>query len=295
MPQTLAPILDPARFYTKITPKPEFQYSSVDESDFKVIHSRTDPGGFDIDGLGWHGIVLQCSSAPFRYRARIDGSERQGWAGPGASWIMPAGSRLSWQWEHPSEVLCIWLAPERLERLLLDSVSDASLTLTPRFPSADPVLEHLGLALHTGARMGEPLGRLWRDALFAALVAHLAGERLSPDTLPTARGGLAAWRLRRINEYIEENLTEDIPLSELAGLAGLSEHHFSTAFRQTVGMPPHRYLLGRRIERAKELLRRQESSITDVALSVGFSTSSHFATTFRKLTGNTPRAFRQAV
>jgi AraC family transcriptional regulator len=288
-------VLDPESFYTKVTPSVEFRHVCVDEPDFRVMHSRAGPGGFEIDSLDWHAIVLQRSSAPFRYRGRIDGCDHRGWAAPGASWVMPAGARLSWQWEDPSEVLCLWLGRQRCERLLREGASGASVTLAPRFPSADPVLEHLVLALHIGARMGQPLGGLWRDALFAAVVAHLAGERLSPDNPATARGGLAAWRLRRINEYIEENLTEDIPLSELAGLAGLSEHHFSTAFRQTVGMPPHRYLLGRRIDRAKALLRRRESSITDVALSVGFSSSSHFTTMFRKLTGNTPRAFRQSV
>jgi AraC-like DNA-binding protein len=75
-------------------------------------------------------------------------------------------------------------------------------------------------------------------------------------------------------------------------MAGLSVFHFARAFRQSFGMPPHSYLLRRRIERADRLLEQTELSLSEIALSTGFSDQSHFAKHFRRLTGMTPSTAR---
>jgi AraC family transcriptional regulator len=109
----------------------------------------------------------------------------------------------------------------------------------------------------------------------------------------TVSGGLAGWQRKRVLEFIEEHLSETISLSTLSTLARLSPYHFVRAFRQTLGMPPHRYHVRRRVERAKILL--ADRTVTDVALAVGYAETSSFSSGFRRVTGMSPTEFRRAL
>jgi AraC-like DNA-binding protein len=137
-------------------------------------------------------------------------------------------------------------------------------------------------------------------AYFEALGAVLMHEllRLSGGDVPgqaPARGGLAAWQQRVVSAYIEEHLSEHISLATLASLARLSPYHFSRAFKQSFGVPPHRYHTYRRIERAKTLLERHVLSVTDIGLRLGFNEASSFTTAFRKITGLTPSRYHRSI
>lgn len=111
----------------------------------------------------------------------------------------------------------------------------------------------------------------------------------------TVRGGLPTWRLKRVLAYIDDNLGGDISLADLASIARLSPHHFGELFRQSTGTSPYRYVLDRRIECAKVLLRESMLGVLDVALAVGFSDQSHFSKVFRRSVGMAPGAYRQAA
>ncbi len=113
--------------------------------------------------------------------------------------------------------------------------------------------------------------------------------------LARLRGGLSAWQQRKIADYIEEHLAEALRLATLAGVVDLSPYHFARAFRQSFGLPPHRYHNGRRIERAKTLLAEADRSVTQIARELGFAETSSFSAAFRKSTGATPRDFRRGV
>jgi AraC-like DNA-binding protein len=97
---------------------------------------------------------------------------------------------------------------------------------------------------------------------------------------------------RRICAYIDSHLAEKLHLEELANLAGFSVHHFARAFRHSVGMSPHHYILQRRLQQAKRMLRETELSVAEIALSAGFSDQSHLTRHFRRLTGLPPSAAR---
>lgn len=109
---------------------------------------------------------------------------------------------------------------------------------------------------------------------------------------PRPLGGLPPRALRRVRDHVEQHLSEKIQLADLATIAGLSECHFSRAFKQSVGIPPHRYVMRRRIEAAARLIERTDRALTDIGLDVGFSDQSHFTRVFFSLMGETPRAFR---
>ena len=134
------------------------------------------------------------------------------------------------------------------------------------------------------------------DELFDAVRGLAdAGQPVPHASAPcrTARGGMAPGALRRVYEHIERHLIERITMSELASIAGLSDCHFSRAFKQSVGMPPHRYVMQCRIERAAVLIETTNRPLAEIALEVGFSDQSHFSRLFTEARGETPRDFRQ--
>jgi AraC-like DNA-binding protein len=109
------------------------------------------------------------------------------------------------------------------------------------------------------------------------------------------RGGLAGWQQKKVAQYIEEHLLEDIPLAQLAQVARLSPYHFVRAFKQSFGLPPHRYLSKLRMDEAKALLADPARSVTQIGVNLGFSETSSFTTAFRKHTGVTPTAYRRSL
>lgn len=119
-------------------------------------------------------------------------------------------------------------------------------------------------------------------------------RHFTAEAAETPRGGLSPGGLRRVSEYVAAHLGEALSLDSLAAHAGLSVHHFARAFRASMGMPPHRYVLEQRIRKAARLLEDSEQSLADIALAVGFADHSHFSRSFHGLAGVTPSQFRRA-
>jgi AraC-like DNA-binding protein len=115
-----------------------------------------------------------------------------------------------------------------------------------------------------------------------------------PPAAPQAHGGLSAGAMRRVREYVELHLSENIDLTMLAAVAGLSMHHFARQFKQSAGVTPHHYLTKRRVERAQEMLAQTDLSLSEIAYAAGFSDQSHLARHFRHMVGTTPREFRSS-
>jgi AraC family transcriptional regulator len=126
-----------------------------------------------------------------------------------------------------------------------------------------------------------------RNREAAAITARREGE-------PALRG-LSHGQLERVTDYVEANLHEDLSVGELATTIYMSPSHFAHAFRVTTGFAPHRYVLERRIERAKSLLLGSRLSVAEIARRVGFTTHAHFSTMFRRMTGRTPIHFRRRM
>ncbi len=160
----------------------------------------------------------------------------------------------------------------------------------------DPGLWHTAAKLKSEVELGASADRLYAEALSVVLAHELVrvNNGIAPAE-PMRRGGLAGWQKNRVIQYIEENLTEPISLARLADLAQLSPFHFSRAFKQSFGLPPHRYQTSRRIELAKALLAERALSVTDIALRIGYSETSSFTAVFRKLMGRTPTDYRRSL
>jgi len=122
---------------------------------------------------------------------------------------------------------------------------------------------------------------------------ELAGRPGETHLQRVTSGGLPEGRLRRVTEYIESNLRRELRLAELGAVTHMSPYHFARLFKRATGVPPHRFVVRRRIDAAIALLTTSTSSINSIARAVGFRTASHFATTFRRMTGVTPTAYQK--
>ena len=116
-----------------------------------------------------------------------------------------------------------------------------------------------------------------------------------PEGANPARGGLTARQLRRVREFIDAEISNEIAISDLATVAGLSQFHFIRAFKDSIGQSPYQYVLSERIRLAKGLLSQRDLSLSDVAFATGFSGPSQLNRVFRKFVGVTPAAFRRGV
>jgi len=168
------------------------------------------------------------------------------------------------------------------------------LSLAPQLFFEDSALTETALKLAALIESGGSDHRLYLEALGVVLAHELVRFNIgSHSAQAPINGGLAAWQRRKAIAYIEEHLAEPISLEVLAGLVHLSPCYFCRAFRRSLGMPPQRYQLSQRIDRAKTLLAKHAASVTDVGLTVGYNDASAFCTAFRRVTGVTPSAYRR--
>jgi len=157
----------------------------------------------------------------------------------------------------------------------------------------DPVIHHLGQAILPAFRHPADASRLFVDHVTLAVCSHVAHTYGGLRTAVPARGGLAPWQERRATELLAAKLDGDISHGEIARECGLSPGHFARAFRTTTGVPPHRWLLARRIDKAKALLRDTREPLADIAIACGFADQSHFTRTFTRVVGLPPGAWRR--
>jgi AraC family transcriptional regulator len=173
------------------------------------------------------------------------------------------------------------------ERLAIEF--DANAITTPRLRFSDDRIWTLVRLLSDAVNDSDPSTQLYGDGLTAAITARLFAE---PPELGADAKGLPSSQLQRVVEYLDAHLPKRVDLPHLAALAGLSQSHFSRAFKASTGMAPYRWQLDARIRRAQALLIDTSASLDDVAEATGFADAVHFGRTFRKLTGATPAAGR---
>ncbi len=167
---------------------------------------------------------------------------------------------------------------------------DAATITAPRLRFSNDRLWTLARLLSEAVNDPDPSTQLYGDGLSAAITARLFAEPSEPGADAKS---LPSSQLQRVVEYLDAHLPRHVELAQLAALAGLSQSHFSRAFKASTGMAPYRWQLDARIRRAQALLIDTGASLEDVAQATGFADAVHFGRTFRKLTGATPAAWRR--
>jgi len=127
----------------------------------------------------------------------------------------------------------------------------------------------------------------------ARLSAILDSSEVTPPVPAYARGGFAAWQKRRVEAYLIEHLEQSIRIKALAQLVSLSASHFCRAFKQSFGKTPHAYLIGLRVERAKEMMTSTGEPLSQIAVACGLADQAHLSKIFRRCVGQAPSVWRR--
>ena len=216
---------------------------------------------------------------------------------PGSVTLIPDGHDGHWDIEGPIEVSHVYLTDQRLQACAAMLGGGQHVELVDRVAFDDPATSRILGMLSQETVTGDPASRLFVEQAIDLLCTQIIRRHslLSAQPPEPPRRGLADWQVKRVTNYMAENLDQDISLDELAALASLSRFHFCTAFRLATGQTPHNWLTAMRIQQARRLLAEGDLPIIHVALAVGYQTPSAFAATFRNATGVTPSAFRRAL
>ena len=205
----------------------------------------------------------------------------------GAVHVIGPGQRVTAWLKGPCDLLHLHVSTLAL-RARMDGMG-APQSILDQFDGytvSDPLTEQLArLLLSEAARSDEAYATAIAQTLLTRIL-HLAQNR-------TPGGALAKWRLRRVQALVEAQLGESLTLRDMAAAAGLSRMHFAAQFRAATGSSPHEYLLCRRVETAKTLMAKTETSLAEIALEVGFLAQAHFTTVFKRLVGETPARWRR--
>jgi AraC family transcriptional regulator len=264
-------------------------------------------------GLGWSGLLLSVQNEQ-PYEADFDASSshlvilhldglvevsrgrgsrtRTRTIGAGGLFMHPAQRELSVALRGPLRTLHLYL-----DRAVVRHAAGQDVELSEEIGTTDPLLEHLLLALDTVSKIRATASQLYVDSLSAAVAAQLV-ERHSnlrrAEPRPLCRG-LPDRELRRATDLMQARLGENLSLSELASAVGLSESQFTRAFKARTGEPPHRYLMGLRIDQARRLLQTTSLPIVEVASLCGFANQEHLTRTMRARLSTTPGVLRRSV
>lgn len=254
-----------------------------------VLTSPVPSGRFDSPVDHRHVLCLHLGEpVPVSYRA--DHSERTGTRLHGQFCVVPAGCSTRWTLSKPAMSLLLRLAPE-LMRETADAMrlGPSSSNLAPAIHVRDPQIERIGWMMQAESHDDYPGGRLFADGLASALAARILALQSTQVPLHSPRmRALSPRLLRRVIEYIETHIEQDLSLAELAAVAGYSVSHFKPLFRNATGAPAHYFVMGRRVERARLYLINGGMSATEIALATGFTHSSHMARCMRRILGVAP-------
>jgi len=277
----------------------------------------------DSRGLGWHDAYTSLATeAPWRRTlqpvphycfayctnraaqvTRVIDSERRTDSvelRPRHFGVVPADRPSSWKLTGAPDIQLVYLRRAMVDRIAEEhfGFDRGRVDLVPKLGFADGLLEQLALALLDTARRDatEPSDGIYADHLVRLITMHLLryhSTRAVTTRRPEGTATTTRARLERARDLIESALGEDLALERLAAEAGITAHAFAAAFTRAFGVPPYRYVIQRRVERAKDLLRHTDLPIARIAYDTGFASQSHLATTFKRSVGLTPGAYRR--
>jgi AraC family transcriptional regulator len=240
-----------------------------------------------------HVIALHVAGS-VNLRQTREGRTRERRMSPGNVTITPVGPPVRWQQQSPSLVILMRLSQAYVRTVAGDecSIDPDRFAFREVFATRDAKIEAIGRRLPAGLELEGGDSHLYVDTLACALTIHLLRTYTTAVVADWPKTNLSPHKLRRAIEFIDNNLHSPLTLAAMAKAVALSPGHFAHVFREATGVAPHRYVVERRVERAKLLLRQSDLPITEIADRVGCSSHSHFSVLFNRVTGVTPRQFR---
>jgi AraC family transcriptional regulator len=233
-----------------------------------------------------HAVYMECRRSGRTYRGLVVHGEIE---------VVPAQTASVWEPRDRDTALILALEPDLITHAAEDAgVPGGRVELLNRFHVRDAQIEHIGWAFKAEMEASYPAGPLFRDRLATALATCLVRHSSAAPMPRALRGGLPGAKLKLAISFIEDHLGQKLSLGGIAAVAGVSMTHFKAAFRESMGVPVHQYIIQRRVERAKALLRESRLSVGEIASQTGFAHQSHLAFHTRRMMGYSPRALRSS-
>ena len=261
-----------------------------------AVEEYARPAGEGVYQLDRHRLFVSLSD---QNRSVLDIDGKRVWEAPLQRHRLsftPAG-RKAWAFGPDAEALVIYHDPEVYRGIASGVLGRDDVELDMIIGADDPFLLNVALALRQEVQVAGLADKLLVESLSNTLAIGILRRMLSSAQPRAGSGdGLPAEALRLVVDYVQANLgNPGLALSDLAAVAGLSVFHFSRCFKRATGQTPHGYVIRRRIEQAKHLIRFSRMSLPEIALACGFSSQSHFTARFRTATGTTPTSYRRSA
>lgn len=239
-----------------------------------------------------HYLALNLDAEPLELERRSAGSVVRETLLPNSFWVNPSGRAFSHRVARRNRFGLVVLHPELVTRLTGHDNVEVKLA----YGVSDLQLYHLTRALIAEVRQGNPGGPAFSQSVVTALASHLVRHHaVESSTGESASGKLTRTQVRRVVDFVEEHIAENIAVEDMASKAALSPAHFSRLFKAKMGETPYRYVMRRRVERARNLLANGDRRVGEVSRMIGFSGPSHLTRQFKQHFGITPSQFQREV
>jgi AraC family transcriptional regulator len=214
---------------------------------------------------------------------------------PGSFLLVPPGPETGWQIEGHLEALTLGLQLDTV-RGMMGAACPQNLAqifaCVGQNKITDPFLEILFKQLWDALpQLDQAYGSL-RNGIVTAILSQLL-LKSTTDAPEATTVIMPQWRLRKVEQFVEANLGESVSLQDMASAAGVSKRHFARSFQQEVGETPIRWLMQRRVDRAKKMLEETDIPLCEIALICGFASQSHLTRVLKQSAGSTPLRWRQ--
>jgi AraC family transcriptional regulator len=262
-----------------------------------IRHDTETPDEIEVPALSNHLLLLALTEGS-RQVHKFCGKEHDGVFPIGNFGLLPAGEPGFFSWESTDEVVSFMVEPQILQQTALEigCLGADKLELQPILMAADPQLYNLALQFKQELQNNFLGGELYSESLANLFNIHLLRNYCtSTPILRSYSGGLSTRKLQQAIDYIQAHLDEKLSLESIATQLNLSVHYFCELFTQSTGIPPYKYVLHQRVDRAQQLLTNSQKSLSEIALDCGFADQSHLSRHFTKITRISPKKYRDRL
>jgi AraC family transcriptional regulator len=269
----------------------------VGRPEFRTRIFRYRPSDISVPATDNFLVVVYREGVTSMHR-RVTGAWKQERVGRGIATLLTRAEPSLWRWGDDIEVSHFYISPAFLMKTAGEAFDRdiGAVELHDLIGVNDPVLSWINDQMSGEVAAGGPGGRLCYDALALQASVHILRQYAAVRfKMPSSRGHLRPAHVRLIEDYIEQNISRNITLDELAAICNFTPIQFARKFFAQYGMRPHAFVLKQKVERTCQHLRKDNLELKEIALLSGFADQSHMNRVFRKYLNCTPGEYRSHV